>query len=106
MGRTLVLSIDLDVLRAGMGGGAVFIFGIRIFGVVIVVVVIFEFDRIVELAGVGGVEYGDGAAAFFIGSFGLVERVDEGAEGIEAGTGEFCGVGGHGGLRKKWQIAN
>ncbi len=64
-------------------------------------VVILRFDLIVEVAGVGSVEDGDGAAAFLIRSFGFVEGVDEGAERVEAGGGEFGCVGGHGGSPKK-----
>ena len=54
--------------------------------------IVFEFDLIIEIAGVGSVEDGDGAAAFFFGRFGFVEGIDEGAESIEAGVGEFGGA--------------
>ena len=87
-------------LNFGLGIGSVvggFVFGGDV--VIFIMFIIFEFDLIVEVAGIGRVEDGDGAAAFFVGGFGFVERVDESAEGIEAGGGEFGGVGGHGWLQ-------
>ncbi len=56
-------------------------------GFVLVLIVIDEFDFIVEVAGVGGVEDGDGAAALFVGGFGLVQSIDECADRVEAGVG-------------------
>ena len=38
--------------------------------------IVFKFDLVVEIAGVGGVEDGDGAAAFFVRGLGFVQRVD------------------------------
>jgi len=67
--------------------------------------VIFEFDLVVDLAGVGGVEDGDGAAAFFGGVLGFAHGVDKLTEGFEAGVGEFVGVGGHGGLLGRGESA-
>ncbi len=60
-----------------------------------VVVVIFRFDRIVEVGGIGGFENGDCAAAFFGGGVGGVHRFDEFFERVESGLGEGVGVGGH-----------
>lgn len=48
-----------------------------------------EFDLIIEIGGVGGVENGDGAAALFVWGLGLLEGIDERAQGVEAGVGEF-----------------
>jgi hypothetical protein len=59
--------------------------------------IIVELDGVVDVTGIGGVEDGDGAAAFFGGVFGGVQGVDEFTEGVETGVGEFLGVGGHGG---------
>ena len=58
--------------------------------------VVFELEVIVDVAGVGGIEDGDGAAAFFGRGVGGVEGGDELAEGVDARGGELGGVGGHG----------
>ncbi len=111
--------------RRGRGGDGVDVIGGLAVGIFVVVVgsplayargslvfvgllVVFEFDGVVDVGGIGGVEDGDGAAAFFGGVFGVVHGVDEFAEGLEAGVGEFGGVGGeggHGGLRGGEEIA-
>ena len=83
------------------GGIAIDVVGFIVFGVLFVAlrffldVIVFEFDGIIEIAGVGSIEDGNGAAAFFVGRFGFVERFDERAEGIEASVGEFFGVWRH-----------
>ena len=60
-----------------------------------VVIIVFKLDLVIKLAGIGGVEDGDGAAAFFGGVFGGVHGVDKLAEGFETGVGEFIGVWRH-----------
>ncbi len=84
---------DVGCGRRGRGGIAGV--GVRVDGGVGLEI----FDGVVDLAGVWGVEDGDGAAAFFGGVFGGIEGVEKGAEGVEAGLGEFLGVWRHGGPR-------
>jgi len=81
--------------RGCVGGGACglgLIVGLFVIGFFIV----FEFDLVVEVAGIGCVEDGDGAAAFFGGVFCFAHGIDKFAECFEAGVGEFVGVWRHG----------
>ncbi len=67
----------------------------------ICIVVIGKLDLIIEIAGVGRAEDGEGAAAGFGGIVGGFHRGDELADGLEAGVGECFGVWRHGNPRGK-----
>ena len=64
-------------------------------------IVVNEFDLIVKLAGIGGVEDGDSAAAGFGEVVGGVHGFEELAESFEASVCEFVGVWRHGDPRGK-----